>query len=260
MDSLFYILSKTVGMATRLESWALIFMALGLFALWRGQVRRAGGWFGLVFAGTLALAIWPFGEVILRPLEAQYPRSPTLTQLDGIIVLGGAEEIGANFQWGGEQANEAGERLVEAAILALKHPDVPLVFTGGVASFKEGDISTAPSDMARNLWVALGVAPDRIILEQASRNTSENATMSRDLVAPKPGETWVLVTSAYHMPRSIQTFERAGWTGLVPWPVDYRSGNLGLGRASWQLDRNLQMANIAIKEHVGALVYRVMGK
>lgn len=260
MESAFFVLSKTIGMAARLESWALLFMALGLFALWRGHARAAARWFGLVFAGTLALTLLPLGDLILRPLEAQYPRNPALSRLDGIIVLGGAEESGAHRFWGGFQTNDAGERLVEAAVLALKYPAARLVFTGGTARVGGEEDTTDPSTIARDLWLSLGVAPNRIVLEQASRNTFENATMTRDLVQPKDGEVWALITSASHMPRSVNSFEAAGWTGITPWPVDYRSGNLADGRGIWQLDRNLQAVNTAIKEYVGTIVYRVSGK
>jgi uncharacterized SAM-binding protein YcdF (DUF218 family) len=260
MESLFFVASKTIGMATRVETWALAAMAFGLFALWRGRVRAAGRWFAAVFLATLALTLLPLGDLILRPLEAQYPAHPPLARLDGIIVLGGAEESGAHRVWGGFQANDAGERLVEAAALALQHPDARLVFTGGTARLTGEEDTTAPSTMARDLWLSLGVAPDRVLLEQASRNTSENAAMVMDLVHPKPGEVWVLVTSAFHMPRSVEVFHRAGWHEITPWPVDFRSRDLADGRGIWRLDRNLQTVNIALKEYVGTLVYRVIGK
>ena len=70
----------------------------------------------------------------------------------------------------------------------------------------------------------------------------------------------MLVTSAFHMPRAQATFVRQGWNGLVHWPVDHRSGDLAGLRGIWRLDRNLTGANLALKEHFGMLVYRIMGK
>ncbi|TIU18533.1 MAG: YdcF family protein, partial [Mesorhizobium sp.] len=88
----------------------------------------------------------------------------------------------------------------------------------------EGDAETAP-----RLFAALGVTADRLILENRSRNTYENAVFTRELVTPKPGETWLLVTSAFHMPRAKALFDKAGFA-TVPWPVDYRtSGKEGIG-------------------------------
>ena len=74
----------------------------------------------------------------------------------------------------------------------------------------------------RELWLSLGVPEDRMTFESASRNTYENAVLTKALVAPKPGETWLLVTSAAHMPRSVGIFRAAGWPVLA-YPVDYRT-------------------------------------
>ncbi|HOZ31490.1 MAG TPA: YdcF family protein [Tabrizicola sp.] len=264
MDSLFFIASKTLGMVARAETWALVLMLLALFGLWRGRLRLAGVSLSLLLAGTLALTLFPLGDLLLRPLEDQFPARPDLPRpdlprIDGIIVLGGAEETGATRHWGGAQLNDAGERLIEGAALALRHPQARLVFTGGSARVGRDEDTTDPSLMVRDLWLGLGVAPDRIVLEQASRNTTENAALTRDLVQPQAGEVWVLVTSAFHMPRAHATFTRQGWD-VVAWPVDFRSGDLADGRGIWRLDRNLQGLNLALKEYLGTLVYRVMGK
>jgi uncharacterized SAM-binding protein YcdF (DUF218 family) len=260
METLFFIASKTLGMAARAETWGLLLMALALYALWRGRTRAAGWSLGLLFTATLALTLLPLGDLILEPLEARHPAAPDLARVDGIIVLGGAETVGAHRLWGGPQLNEAGERLIEAAMLANRFPEARLVFTGGSATVGRTEDTTDPSVMVRDLWLALGIAPGRIVLEQASRNTAENARLTRDLVSPQPGEVWVLVTSAFHMPRAHDTFSRAGWQGIVAWPVDFRSGDLAAFRGIWRLDRNLLGLNLALKEHLGMLAYRVTGR
>jgi uncharacterized SAM-binding protein YcdF (DUF218 family) len=260
MDTLFFLASKTLGMAARVETWALLLMALALFGLWRGRHRLAGWSLAVLFTSTLALTIFPLGDLLLRPLEQQFPARPALSRIDGIIVLGGAEQTGPYRIWGGPQINDAGERLVEGATLALLFPDAKLVFTGGSARVGRTEDTTDPSRMVRDLWTALGIPAGRILLEQNARNTAENARLTRDLVQPKPGEVWVLVTSAYHMPRAHETFTRQGWERIVAWPVDFRSGDLSDGSGIWRLDRNLQGVNLALKEYLGALVYRVTGK
>ncbi len=260
METLFFIASKTLGMAARVETWALLLMALALFGLWRGRTRLAGWSLAILFTGTLALTLLPLGDLLLKPLESQYPARPDLPQVDGIIVLGGAETTGAYRLWGGPQLNEAGERLIEAAMLAQRFPQAKLIFTGGSATVGREEDTTDPSTMVRDTWIALGIDPARITLEQNSRNTAENARLTHDLVAPKPGETWVLVTSAFHMPRAYQTFTRNGWDQITPWPVDFRSGDLAGLRGIWRLDRNLLGVNLALKEYLGTLVYRITGK
>src|SRR5262249_31594682 len=61
-----------------------------------------------------------------------------------------------------------------------------------------------------------------ITLEDHSRNTVENAVYSKAIVQPKPGERWLLVTSAYHIPRAIGVFRKAGFP-VEPYPVDWRT-------------------------------------
>jgi uncharacterized SAM-binding protein YcdF (DUF218 family) len=260
METAFFIASKTLGMAARLESWALVLMVLALFGLWRGRRRLAGVSLSVLFAGTLALTLLPLGDLLLQPLEARFQAQPPLARIDGIIVLGGAEQTGAYRQWGGTQLNDAGERLTEGALLAMRFPNAQLVFSGGSASVGRSEDSADPSRMVRELWLGLGVAPGRILLEDASRNTAENAALTRALVTPEPGETWVLVTSAFHMPRAHAAFVREGWEGLVAWPVDHRSGDLAGLRGIWRLDRNLMGANLALKEYLGMAAYAVLGR
>ncbi|MCU0827121.1 MAG: YdcF family protein [Tabrizicola sp.] len=260
MDSLFFIASKTLGMAARVETWALFLMLLALFGLWRGRRRLAGWSLGVLFTGTLALTLLPLGDLLLDPLERTFPARPDLARVDGIIVLGGAETTGAHRLWGGPQLNEAGERIIEGAMLAHRFPTARLIFTGGSATVGREEDTTDPSVMVRDTWTALGIVPGRITLEQASRNTTENARLTHDLVKPQPGETWVLVTSAFHMSRAHETFVRNGWAGIVAWPVDFRSGDLAGLRGIWRLDRNLLGVNLALKEALGALAYRIIGK
>ena len=108
-------------------------------------------------------------------------------------------------------------------------------------------------------WTPLGVAPDRILWENRSRNTAENARLSLAMADPKPGEQWVLITSAFHMKRSLSSFKAAGWPDLVPYPVDFRSGSIRR-RIGWNPVDNIELLDRAIKEHVGLLAYRLVGQ
>ena len=182
---------------------------------------------------------------------------PEGTQL--VIVLGGDEDINAYRRWGGVQVNEAGERLIAGVELARRFPLARLIYTGGTASMRADRAPGDPSQMMYDAWVALGVDPARIVLERASRNTSENARMTLALAQPQGGQVHLLVTSAFHMPRSIETFARAGWTGLVAWPVDFRSGSLA-SAPTWTLDKNLSDLDTALKEYLGLLAYRIAGQ
>jgi uncharacterized SAM-binding protein YcdF (DUF218 family) len=259
MQDLFFIASKTLGLAARAETWLLALLALAFWALLRGQARRAAVWLGLGLGLFVLIGAYPLGFLLLADLESRYPAQPAVTQVDAIIVLGGDEDLDPYRRWGELAVNDAGERLIEGAILARRFPQAKLVFTGGAGSLGDRGDAGDPSAINRDGWLALGVDPARIVLERASRNTSENATMTLDLLQPKPGQVHLLVTSAFHMPRAMETFTRAGWTGLVAWPVDFRAGFMGW-RPGWRLDKNLGDIDVALKEYVGLVVYRLAGK
>ncbi len=112
----------------------------------------------------------------------------------------------------------------------MRYPDARIVVSGGNGSLTlegEGDAVTSA-----RLFTALGIDRDRLILETESRDTYENAVLTRQMVGATPDETWILVTSAFHMPRSMALFRQAGFD-VVAWPSDYRTaGNetFGVGR------------------------------
>jgi uncharacterized SAM-binding protein YcdF (DUF218 family) len=199
------------------------------------------------------------GNGLIGALESQYPARPQIDHVDRIIVLGGDEDLEPYRRWGGIQVNGAGERLIEGLALAQRFPLAKLVYTGGTGSLGANKGHDDPSQMMFKAWVQLGIDPQRIVLETESRNTSENATMTRDLIQPAVGEVDVLVTSAAHMPRAMRSFQRAGWTGLVAWPVDYTSGMSTWGQ-TWALDAHLDVLNKALREYVGLWAYGLAGK
>jgi uncharacterized SAM-binding protein YcdF (DUF218 family) len=144
--------------------------------------------------------------------------------------------------------------------LALRFPEARLMFTGGSGALGDLGREGPNADLARRFFESLGVAPDRIILETRSRNTAENAEMSLAIADPQPGEVWVLVTSAWHMPRAMDSFAKAGWPTLVAWPVDHRGLVLSAEGFRWNLAENLMVLNIATKEWVGRIAYAVTGR
>lgn len=116
-------------------------------------------------------------------------------------------------------------------------------------------------DIAQVFYSRLGLPDSRLTIERRSRNTIENALFTKELVRPKPGEHWILVTSAFHMPRAVAVFQKAGFS-IVPYPVDYHAH----GDASdvtdfrFSVTDNLSNVDIAAKEWVGLMVYRLTGK
>ena len=236
-----------------------------LFLLLAASVLAVVGWRrlsgALSFVGflILALAAWTsVGALMLNPLEERFPRPALPEKVAGIVVLGGGFEGAINLARGGYELNSGGDRFVETAILARRFPDARVVVSGGTGTLVlegEGDADTAP-----RLLTALGVAPDRLILENRSRNTYENASFTKEMVSPKPGETWLLVTSAFHMPRSMALFRKANFP-VQPWPVDYRtSGAEGIGLFRDNPADSLLNTTMAIREWIGLVAYWLSGR
>lgn len=260
MDSIFFIASKLIGALLRPDTWIVLALAVVVLALLLNR-RRIALCVGSITLGVLvALAILPLGDLLLQPIERTYPAEPSLDHVDGIIVLGGGEDAHSSAFWGQMQFNEGGERYMAALALAMRFPEARLLFTGGSGALRDlAGAETSEADIAGRFFRDQGVAAERLLLEGQSRNTAENARLSMALAKPNPGDTWVLVTSAFHMPRAIRSFEASGWTGLVPWPVDYRTSAFADG-VGWNLMRNMQVLNTAIREKVGQIAYRLTGR
>ncbi|WP_309086285.1 YdcF family protein [Chelativorans sp.] len=203
----------------------------------------------------LAISGWTtFGALMLHPLEDRFRKpDPAPQRVDGIVVLGGGFEAAVNLARSGYELNASGDRFVEAAILARRYPEARLIVSGGTGTvFLSGE---ADADTAPRLLTALGVEPKRILLENKSRDTFENAKLSLEMGKPQPEETWLLVTSAFHMPRAVGAFRQAGFP-VVPWPVDYKtSGRERLGPAEDNVLDSLRNTTTAIREWIGLVAY-----
>jgi uncharacterized SAM-binding protein YcdF (DUF218 family) len=187
--------------------------------------------------------------VLIIPLEDRFPPWDAARGApDGIIVLGGAIDA-----WGPRN-----ERLVVVPELLRRYPNARILFSGGSgALIDDGD---AEAKFAARLLESLGIARSRITLEDRSRNTLENAVFSKAIVQPKPGERWLLVTSAYHMPRAIGVFRKAGFP-VEPYPVDWRTvGAEGAMRPFATIGDGLRRTDTAVHEWVGLAVYWLTGR
>lgn len=210
----------------------------------------------------LVLGVAPVGNWLILPLEERFPR-PDLATLHapaGIIVLGGGVDTYVARARGIPAMTEAGERVVEAAILARRFPDVPVVYSGGSAAFFYESMSEA--DAVRGILAGLGIDPGRIYFDDTSRTTNENAVETMKLIRALPSagaKRYLLVTSAYHMPRSVGVFRKAG-LDVVAWPVDYRSrGPQDLWRFFDKPSEGLRRVDIVVREWLGLFTYWLGG-
>jgi uncharacterized SAM-binding protein YcdF (DUF218 family) len=260
MDTAFFIASKVIGALLRPDTWILIALATLVLAL-ATQRRRFALWVSsLSLAMLLSLTILPLGDLLLQPIETTYPPQPHLGRVDGIIVLGGGEDLRASTYWGQLQFNEGGDRFAAGLVLARRFPDAPLLLAGGSGALRDvAGAEVSEASIAEQFFLDHGITRDRLLLEGRSRNTAENARLSLALAAPQHDETWVLVTSAFHMPRAMRSFEAAGWPALVAWPVDYRTARFA-DQIGWDLTRNMLNLQTAIREHVGQVAYRLSGR
>jgi uncharacterized SAM-binding protein YcdF (DUF218 family) len=256
---MFFYVSKLFWFFVQPLNLAIFLVLIGLVAgrFRRRRIMLAGTGLG---AAILFLSAWTsLGALMLHPLEERFarPLNPPAS-VAGIIVLGGGFEGAINLARGGYELNSAGDRFVETAVLSRRYPDAKVLVSGGTGALVlEGE---ADATTAERLLTGLGVAPERLILENRSRNTEENARFSSELAKPAAGETWLLVTSAFHMPRAMALFRKAGFE-VVAWPTDYRtSGREGAGFFRDNPIDALQNTSLALREWLGLIAYRLSGR
>ena len=259
VSRMFFILSKIFGFFALPSNLLIAIGLLGLVLLLT-RFTRLASWLVVTSLVLIALAgLSPLGNALLLPLEQRFPpwdasRGPP----DGIVVLGGAISPDVSAARGVVALDEAAERITATAELARRYPNARIVFAGGSSAlvFEEG----AEAAFAVRELEALGVAHDRIAAEEQSRNTIENAVFSRLIANPKPGERWLLVTSAYHMPRAMAVFRAAGFP-VETYPVDWRTrGPIDAVRPFVSLGDGLRRTDTAVHEWIGLLAYRLSGK
>ena len=256
---MFFILSK-VGFFFIQPSNALIFCALLGCLMMLTRWRRSGVWvtFSCV-ALVAACGLSPAANWLILPLEERFSEVKLPDRIDGVIVLGGAFDTTVMSARADPALNTAAERLTIVPGLAKRYPGVPIIHTGGDGHLVASGANEAEG--AEALFDDFGLEKGRIVLESRSRNTVENAEFTRDLVSPEKGQTWLLVTSAFHMPRSVGVFRKAGWSGIIPYPVDFRTrGWQDLTRGFSGVSTGLRRFDIASREWIGLFVYWLTGR
>ena len=257
---MFFVLSKTLGFLLLPTNFLIGVGFIGAILL---LTRFASLGRKLVIASVLLLVICglsPLGNYLLYPLESRFPpwEAGAGAPPDGIIILGASIEADLSAAHGTPVVRGAPDRIITAAALAHRYPNARVVFSGGSANLISTDAREA--DFAGAIFESLGIAKSRLIMERESRNTLENAQFSKALVAPKAGERWLLVTSAFHMPRSIGLFRKAGFA-VEAYPVDWRVGGRGdlMSFSNVILD-GLGRTEVAVREWIGLIAYRATGK
>ncbi|MBA2587612.1 MAG: YdcF family protein [Alphaproteobacteria bacterium] len=254
---MFFAVSKIFWILAAPSHWLGLLILAGALCLFLGRLRAARR---LMLAAVLVLVVAgmsPLGGYLVRAIENQYPRGDWSARVDGILILGGGYNTWVLRTRHAPATNGTAYRLTEAYAAARHYPNARVVFSGGSGVL--GGVDWSEAETARYVLTGMGLDSKRLILEPRSRNTYENILYSKAMVKPKPGEVWLLVTSAVHMPRAMAIARKLDWP-MLAWPSDYITGpDIGFG-GFYNIGANLEMTDFATHEAVGLVAYRLTGK
>ncbi|GGF92175.1 membrane protein [Rhizobium wenxiniae] len=252
LSKLFWVFAQPLSIAFLLATLAAVLAVIG----W----RRLSGLSAFLSALTLFITLFTtMGVVALQVLEARFERpAEDPAEVSCMIILGGAFDNEINTARGGMELNQSADRFVEALRLARNHPEARILVSGGDGSISgtfEGEAQTA-----ERFFSAFGISSDRLIKENTSRTTYENSLNTAELLKAQGLKNCLLITSAFHMPRSVGLFAKVGIT-VTPWPVDYRtSGVVTPGLDFTQPALNAQITTTAVREWMSLAAYYLTGR
>lgn len=258
MDTFFFISSKVIWALISPDSLIVILGISAWLTLILGWQKLSRRLLALCAFLLLMVGFLPIGEWLIAPLENRFAANTALPQqVDGIVVLGGAISPYKSSAWNQVQVGAGADRIIGFQYLAKLYPGAQLVYTGGSGALTDQQFKEA--EQAQILMDQLDLSGRAIVFESESRNTYENAVNSKALLTPGSEEKWLLITSAFHMPRSVGVFCSLGWP-VQAYPVDFYSKKGDLLRVEFNFSGNLQILRTAIREWVGLIAYRITGK
>jgi len=256
---MFFYASKIVGYFLQPSAALILLALLGTVLLFTRFQRSARLAITVAVTGLAVIAFTPLGFWLLAPLEERIPRINPPSEVHGIIVLGGSFDNLISTARGTTELHAGADRITESIILARRYPDARLIFSGGHNYMIHRTVTEA--GLARRIFSDLGLEPHRLVLEDRARNTHENAVLTKQLLQPLPDQNWLLVTSAFHMPRSLNLFRKAGWQNIYPWPTDYRTrGTRDIWRVSSKVRGNVDRVDLGVREWIGLIAYWLTGR
>jgi len=258
MDNLFFTLSKLAWGLLSPTNLIILLVVLGTVLLVLNKINSAKWLLIPTAIISFVLLAYPISDMAMYPLESRFSKPNKLPQnIDGIIVLGGGEELKLSASWNIAELGKGGDRFVAAAILAKHYPNAPIIFTGGSGLLRY-ELATDQGSISRSLLIAVGIDEHRLIIEADSRNSYENFLMTAPLLPKRQGQ-YLLVTSAFHMSRAVG-LARQNMIDVIPYPVDYRSNKPSLRQWDFNLSEHLEVLEPAWREWIGLTVYYWTGK
>lgn len=258
METIFWFLSKVLWGVAAPEKVVLILLFAGTVFIWTGRQKWGRRLVSISMLMFLAFTLLPLNILLLKPLEERFlPPLELPKNISGIIALGGSEKSVIASNRGQPSLNEAAERMVAFVALARRYPQAQLVYAGGSGALLDQGIDS--TETARTLFKQLGLNIDRVQFDSKARNTVENAVNSFNLMGQKTEGDWVLITSAYHMPRAVGIFRKIGWP-VIPYPVDFITS--GKWKYDWQFGElhNFLEVSRGLHEWLGLGIYWMTGK
>jgi len=253
----FFALSKIVWFLIEPSNVVALLVLLGAVLLAVGWLR-IGRVVALAGAALLVLiGVLPTYLLLLRPLENRFVRPDWPAHIDGIVILSGGINSGMIKSRGVPATERSLGRIVAGFEVARRYPNARVIFSGGSGALGGSKFSEAEG--ARFIFAQMGMDPARLILEDRSRNTSENLILSKRIADPKRGEVWLLATTAWHIPRSMGVAARNEWQ-MVPWPTDYATAKQGFWGGFFSISHNLSYTDVAVREWIGLAAYRLTGR
>ncbi|MDY0882779.1 YdcF family protein [Dongia soli] len=206
-----------------------------------------------------AIAWSPLAFWLLMPLESRHPAPSIRPPVTGIILLGGAVDIAFQPRESGPLLTHAGGRLLTTVALAHRFPAAKILISGGSPELN-GREARSEAVLTKAFLAQMGIDPDRMLTDSASRDTYENAQEAAKLLQPKPTDQWLLVTSAVHMPRALGAFSAMNFP-VIPYPADYKTGaDASLARLPDTAAQGWLYCDVATHEWLGLLAYRLSGR
>ena len=258
MDNVFWVISKIFWLIASPNTSIFLVLLAGVSLLFFGREKLGKK---LIVASTtllLLISSLPVDQILLLPLENRFPiPKPLPEKVDGVIVLGGAEIPKLTQLRGQISLTDSAERLTTFVSLARKYSDAKFVYAGGQGAITAQEYKSATT--ARLFFEQMDIDISRIVFDSQSRNTQENVENALQLAQPEKGENWVLITSAWHMPRSVGIFRKLNWR-VIPYPVDFKTtGSLEMRISVPKISAIAPVSNV-VYEWIGLFYYWLMGR
>jgi len=243
-----FIIKKIIGYSLTPVPICLVLMAAGLVLLWRTKRQRLGKvLITVAFVLFLAFAYGVAGEPVIRALEQSYPPFDESTRVSAVVVLGGAHKDSDRVPATSCLGDASLVRLVEGIRIYRMQDDCTLVVSGHGVGAVMGQVA-----------LGLGVPEEDLVIEADARDTAAEAAFMRQFVGDR---RFALVTSAYHMRRSMALFRKQGFDPVAA-PAGYmfagdRTIDVGTFFPGW---KGIMRAERAHHELLGLVWSRFRGQ